>query len=149
MKFLGLNHSFRLRVNSRKFSVSPQSIQNTILEERQAENNWIRHPECSVLLEKLIASDDIPSECVVGDDISHHLSLRGVSESIINPGAFRILSSLVTNPLTLSYGLRRIFPHQTMTNIKVSAIGMRSESQLPVVNTRGMYVSHCLTMSFT
>lgn len=118
---------------------------------KEEEKSWMQTPECQKLLEefyKLPSSHLHLSNTSNFMEYLHQRGLKGALESsnIKKDVAMRVLSMILTNPLTLSYSLRYILPSTTspspstsssssssMRNIRVLCLGARSESNLPLV----------------
>lgn len=115
----------------RKYSIDAMKVKADAMAEKEAETVWLRGQECRALLHELAQPTSDPTDSITATSIQDYLCQRGAAVAATNPAALRVLSSLVTNPLTLAYGLHHIFPHYKDT-IRVTALGMRSESHLPM-----------------
>ena len=133
---------------SKKF-ISIEEINLQKLEE----NKFLQTKECQELLESFFhfqpssSSSSSSSFSVVSSPFSDtnlnsfetYLTLRGYNSLLSNNSnnndknsvSLRVLSMILTNPLTISYGIRSIFPH--MKDIKILCLGARSESNLPLI----------------
>lgn len=121
-------HNFRYL--ARNFTVDINNARKVVAIEKQLEKEWMMRPESSALFERWLQS--VPHDHIHQENLLMHIRTRGTAGEVEdNSPTFRVLSSLLSNPLTLAYGLRSVFL-QKMKNIKVLGIGMRSESQLPI-----------------
>jgi hypothetical protein len=104
---------------------------------KQAEDQWMRSQECHKLLEQFFTP---PSSHLSHDSLETYLQARGFSHILENEIAMRVVSMVLTNPLTISHALRQILP-PTMTSARALCIGARSESNLPLVWWRESLIS--------
>jgi hypothetical protein len=102
-------------------------IEQEISEESKLDEKWVSSMEGMNLMRQFLASR--PKNHVLKSDLEGYLLERGLQ----SPSAttVRSMSSLLTFPLSLGYGLRRIFPQPTSSNLSVLVVGARSESSLP------------------
>jgi hypothetical protein len=114
---------------ARRFATDLSSAQRAVSIERQSEKEWMMLPDTRVLFQSWLQSG--PLDHIDESDMFKYICMRGATEVRANSAMFRVLSSLLSNPLTLAYGLNQVFP-KNVKNISVLAIGMRSESQLPL-----------------
>jgi len=123
---------------------SPNETPSTELEAvsmaKKQEKDWIRSLKSQNLLKSLMTSPKQPiptmNSRVLKDWHTYfHDRYPQTSASAItkDPIAMRVISNISTFPLTLSFGLNKIFHEEnSMSSIKALVIGARDESQLPL-----------------
>jgi hypothetical protein len=129
-------------ISRKRLSAGIRSLTNQCEEIRlakQAEADWMRSRECHTLLEQFFTP---PSSHLSFDSLEAYLRVRGFGHILNNEVALRVVSMVLTNPLTMSYALRHILPPtMTTTTTRALCIGARSESNLPLVWWRESLVS--------
>lgn len=124
---------------SLRFAVKRRSAENSIRfisselqkveQEIGVDKLWMTSIDVKKCLQHSLTKQ--PSKHIIASDITNYLLLRGYSSSEgPNSSAVRVLSSIHTFPLSLSYGIRKIYQFP-MTHLSVLMIGARSESSLP------------------
>lgn len=102
------------------------------IEQHIKENKeWTASPE----VRSITTFVSLPQKTLVrAADMMQFIKNRGQdSTRELSPPAIRTLSALLTFPLTLAYGLSKIFPpRRDLKSIRMLIIGARSESSLPV-----------------
>lgn len=118
--------------NHAKFiRVTPSDVEQHIKENKE----WASGPD-RLQITKFVETN--PTEPIKAVDMSEYINLRG-GRSSWSPPAMRALSSLLTFPLSLAYGLSRIFPEEhKIESLNILVVGARSESSLPMVWWREM-----------
>jgi hypothetical protein len=115
------------------------TAQQEIQLQKSADNEWMKTKECHLLLEQFF---NPPSSHLPSDSFETYLTERGFKDVLEHKTALRVLSMVLTNPLTISYALRQLLsssgsqpllPLPAITSPKVLCVGARSESNLPLV----------------
>lgn len=105
--------------------------------ESQADREWARSPRAQATLTSLYTkTKELSGTAENASDMNSFLLQRGVAEA--DGSGRRALSATLTFPLTLSYGIRRVFgqgarAHEVKDVLNVLVLGARSESSLPPV----------------
>jgi hypothetical protein len=95
-----------------------------------SDETWLRGPEARQFFS--VIQSNQPCSFIRADSILEYIEKRcDIKFSETNP-QLRLCTSLMTHPLTLSFGLNQILDTKSIDNFKVLIIGARSESSLPL-----------------
>lgn len=107
-------------------------VSEVVVDESLVENfakhdtDWLKNAGRDALCEYLKAPPNI-------DQCQSMVELIDGRSTISNDSKTRLLSSLLTFPTTLAYGVKKLFPfRQSTKDLKVLVVGARSESSLPL-----------------
>ena len=117
--------------HAKYIKITPEDVEQHIKENKE----WASGPD-RLQITKFVEAN--PTASVKAADMTEYINVRG-GRSAWDPPAMRALSSLLTFPLTLAYGLSKIFPEEhKIETLNVLVVGARSESSLPMVWWREM-----------
>jgi hypothetical protein len=126
--------------NQKSAGAAASRAQQEIQMEKAADNEWMKTKECHLLLEQFF---NPPSTHLPFDSFETYLIERGFKDALEHKTALRVLSMVLTNPLTISYALRKLLasstgghlslPSPAISSPKILCVGARSESNLPLV----------------
>jgi len=101
----------------------------SVKNDHNQECNWIKSKNLeNYLFESTSANKN--NHIIIKESLQEFLISSGNVTFLLLPEAQRVISGLLTYPLTLSFGVNNIFPF-LLQNISISVIGARAEHSLP------------------
>lgn len=128
----------RSAIKTRKNKTLRRTIVNSstiIASEFENDKKWLRDPKNHRFLKDFLTCPIIKAS--TAKDMSEYIriKLKDSTTEIHSLSALRIISSMLTFPLTTAYGLKFLFPEFDLpsNSFNISIIGARSESSLPPI----------------
>jgi hypothetical protein len=122
-----------------KYSIYHYSTwKNSVIAKKEIEEDirWTRSNDAKALLNDFISnvSNDNNQIGNMNEYINHRLVSNSINQTSNHASQQRVLSSLLTYPLTISHALRTVFPlDHIKPNMHIVVLGARAESSLPSI----------------
>ena len=117
--------------SSENFSFSPDSTIAQVTEEMTLDKHWAENYLSSLSNKLLFTAESVSSESASCESMEVFMKQRSFNGWNSSPPATRMLSSLLTFPLTMAYAINKIFKNDKK-KLNVLLLGARSESSLPI-----------------
>jgi hypothetical protein len=106
-----------------------ESLIAEIESQLKADKDWASTAEAG---KALLMGKEEPSAPIASSNLKEYLTLRGYGDALKDSSAERVLSSVMTFPLTLAYGYKLLNVY-SRPKVNAVVIGARAEATLPAI----------------